>query len=322
MCLNQWMELTLPPSPTLSPAVREALLEFVLLRTTNPHTRRLYLSALRRYADWLLSRNLALVDARPMHLALYAEGLSKELAPASIAAELSGIRRLYAWLVERQILAASPAVHCRGPRRVVTSGKTPVLGKDEIAALFESLADNRPVDRRDRAVLHLMLYAFLRVGAVTALTSADGLAALSTGALLVREKGGQQRRVPLHPQALQSLAHHLADAPFRRDPEHPLFPSALRGRSGSLGHRAMSRTEVYAMVRRRLRAAGITTVAGCHAFRATGITEFLACGGRIETAALLAGHASLRTTQLYDRRPRDAAAAELAVLCFEREKGG
>lgn len=316
------MELTLLPSPALSPAVREALLEFVLLRTTNLHTRRLYLSALRRYADWLAAEDIALVEARPLHLAMYTEGLSKTLSAASIAAELSGIRRLYAWLVERQVLAASPAVHCRGPRRVVTSGKTPVLGKDEIAALFESLRGDTQVDRRDRALLHLMLYAFLRVGAVTALTAAQGLTARSTGALLVREKGGQQRRVPLHPQALEALAGYLADAPFAHDREHPLFPAALRGRSGCLGHRVMSRTEVYAMVRRRLKAAGVTTVAGCHAFRATGITEFLGCGGRIETAALLAGHASLRTTQLYDRRPRDAAAAELALLTFEREKGG
>lgn len=316
------MELTLLPSSALSPAVREALLEFVLLRTTNLHTRQLYLSAMRRYADWLSARDIALVEARPLHLALYTEGLSQSLSAASIAAELSGIRRLYAWLVERQILAASPATHCRGPRRVVSSGKTPVLGKDEITTLFDSLAGNRPVDRRDRALLHLMLYGFLRVSAVTALTAAEGLASLTTGALLVREKGAQQRRVPVHPRALEVMSQYLSEVPFANDREHPLFPAALRGRSGRLGHRAMSRTEVYAMVRRRLRAASITTVAGCHAFRATGITEFLGSGGRIETAALLAGHASLRTTQLYDRRPRDAAAAELALLTFEREKGG
>ena len=35
--------------------------------------------------------------------------------------------------------------------------------------------------------------------------------------------------------------------------------------------------------------------------RATGITNYLEHGGTIEVAAQIAGHASTRTTQLYDR---------------------
>ncbi|WP_292991445.1 hypothetical protein [Nitrosomonas sp.] len=40
----------------------------------------------------------------------------------------------------------------------------------------------------------------------------------------------------------------------------------------------------------------------CNSFRGTGITNFLQHGGDIETAARITGHASTRTTQLYDRR--------------------
>jgi integrase len=56
------------------------------------------------------------------------------------------------------------------------------------------------------------------------------------------------------------------------------------------------------MARRRAAAAGIATPLGCHSFRATGITAYLANGGTLETAAAMANHASTRTTQLYDRR--------------------
>jgi integrase len=55
------------------------------------------------------------------------------------------------------------------------------------------------------------------------------------------------------------------------------------------------------MVRRRCHGAGIATAAGCHSLRATGITAYLAHGGTLETAQRLAGHASPRTTQIYDR---------------------
>lgn len=37
-------------------------------------------------------------------------------------------------------------------------------------------------------------------------------------------------------------------------------------------------------------------------FRATGITAYLKNGGTLERAAVIANHASTRTTQLYDRR--------------------
>ena len=37
-------------------------------------------------------------------------------------------------------------------------------------------------------------------------------------------------------------------------------------------------------------------------FRATGITAYLKNGGMLEKAAVMANHASTRTTQLYDRR--------------------
>jgi hypothetical protein len=56
------------------------------------------------------------------------------------------------------------------------------------------------------------------------------------------------------------------------------------------------------MVRRRAKAADITTEVCNHTFRGTGITAYLENGGTLEKARQMAAHASTRTTQLYDRR--------------------
>lgn len=56
------------------------------------------------------------------------------------------------------------------------------------------------------------------------------------------------------------------------------------------------------MIGRRVLAAGIATKIGCHSFRATGITEYLKNGGKLEIAQRMANHESARTTGLYDRR--------------------
>jgi len=43
------------------------------------------------------------------------------------------------------------------------------------------------------------------------------------------------------------------------------------------------------------------TRVGYHSFRATGITAYLKNGGTLEKAAVMANHASTRTTHLYNR---------------------
>ena len=46
-------------------------------------------------------------------------------------------------------------------------------------------------------------------------------------------------------------------------------------------------------------------------FRATGITDYLTNGGRIEVAQRMAGHSNAKTTGLYDRRNDDVSVGEV-----------
>ena len=65
------------------------------------------------------------------------------------------------------------------------------------------------------------------------------------------------------------------------------------------------------MIQLRARAAGIRTRIGNHTFRATGITAYLKNGGTLEKAAMIANHASTRTTQLYDRHNDEVSLDEV-----------
>jgi integrase len=63
----------------------------------------------------------------------------------------------------------------------------------------------------------------------------------------------------------------------------------------------MSQPDAWRMIRRRAAAACIAEEIGCHTFRATGITAYLANGGALDHAQEMAAHESPRTTKLYDR---------------------
>lgn len=58
------------------------------------------------------------------------------------------------------------------------------------------------------------------------------------------------------------------------------------------------------LVKRRLKDAGLPTRLSPHSFRVTAITDLLAQGVLLDDMQHLAGHASPRTTRLYDRRQK------------------
>jgi hypothetical protein len=73
------------------------------------------------------------------------------------------------------------------------------------------------------------------------------------------------------------------------------------------------------MIRRRAGEAGIRTEISCHTFRATGITDYLQNGGRLEVAQQMANHESDRTTGLYDRGNDQISLDEVEGI---RNRGG
>ncbi|MBV9034025.1 MAG: tyrosine-type recombinase/integrase, partial [Acidobacteriaceae bacterium] len=94
------------------------------------------------------------------------------------------------------------------------------------------------------------------------------------------------------------------------------WPLFCAGRKGQLVPSPLHQSNVHKMIRRRCRQAGIETKIGCHSFRATGITNYLQNGGRLEVAQQMAGHESSRTTGLYDRRGDEISLDEVERISY------
>jgi integrase len=182
----------------------------------------------------------------------------------------------------------------------VKKGKTPVLAADEARALLDAIDTRTPAGLRDRALIGLMVYTFARVGAVTKMRVEDVYVQGRRTWVRLREKGGKRHEMPCHHNLDEYLHAYIDGAPLQ-DAKGYLFRT-LAGRSGQLTDKPMSQADVYRMIRRRARDAGLLTKIGCHSFRATGITEYLRNGGKLEVAQQMANHESARTTGLYDRR--------------------
>ena len=187
---------------------------------------------------------------------------------------------------------------------MVTKGATPVLSPAEARRLLDAIDTGTLAGLRDRALVSVMLYSFARVSAVIAMRRQDYFRQESRGWLRLHEKGGKRHwgkrhDVPAHHRAAEALDDYLELAGLD-EAKAALFQSVdPAGRR--LTGRALSRRLVLAMIKRRAAAADLPPSTCCHTFRATGITAYLSNGGTLEHAQRIAGHASPKTTKLYDR---------------------
>jgi site-specific recombinase XerD len=287
-------------------------LEFFTARIPNPNTREAYGRAVWRFCQWCEGQGVGLADVSSPTVAAYLEALSAaELGTSSVKQHLAGIRHWLDWLTQRGVLGFNPAAAVRGPRHVVREGKTPVLERDEAKRLLDSLDGADVGSLRDRAILGTMLFGFVRVGAVVRMRVKDFQDEGAGAWLVLHEKGGKHRRIPAHHLVREYLQAYLTAAGFD-DPKSkaPLFQTIPRRSSALSGH-GMRREDVWGMVKRRCATAGLPSTICNHSFRATGITIHQENGGTLEQAAELAGHASTRTTQLYNRKARRIARSEV-----------
>lgn len=275
--------------------------EFFLAAIRNRNTRAAYLQAVAGFVRWCEHRGVAdLRDVQPLLVAAHIEEMGQSYARPTVKLRLAAIRMLFDWLVTGQIVPFNPAASVRGPSHVVSRGKTPVLSGEQTRLLLDSVDTGSVVGLRDRALIAVMVFSFARISAVVGMDIADYFPEGKRWRLRLREKGGREHVVPCHHTAEEYLDRYIEYAGIGGEMSAPLFRSL--DRSGELTSRRLTRNDALRMVRRRVRSAGLPGSVCCHTFRATGITTYLQNGGTIENAQAIAGHASPRTTKLYDRR--------------------
>ena len=272
-------------------------LEFFAGRIANERTRAAYARAVGQFLAWCEARGLGLRSVSPLHVAAYIR--THPGSVPTVKQHLAAIRVLCDWLVVSQVLPVNPAAAVRGPKHVVTKGATPVLTTAEARKLLEYIDTGTLAGLRDRALFSVMLYSFARVSAVLGMRRQDYFQQGSQGWLRLHEKGGKRHDVPAHHRAAEALDTYLEAAGLEVGLE-ALFQSVDRV-GERLSGRALTRRVVLAMIKRRAASASLPPSTCCHTFRATGITAYLSNGGTLEHAQQIAGHASPKTTKLYDR---------------------
>jgi site-specific recombinase XerD len=285
--------------------------EFFYAEHHNPHTQRAYHGAVRRFLARCEGDGKALPQVTPGMVGQYLAGLGG--SPAKRNLHLSTLRGFFDCLVQRHVVLLNPAASVRGVKEEVVEGKTPEITIDQAQRLLKSIKTTyrresgeavNVVGLRDRAVLATLAYTACRAGAVARLRLQDFQYDGEQYVLRFHEKGGKSREKPVRLDLQRLILAYLDAAELAADAkDSPLVRSTTR-KTKRLTARPLTSKAICELVKRRLKDAGLPRRLSPHSFRVTAITDLLAQGVPLDDVQYLAGHASPRTTRLYDRRQK------------------
>jgi len=182
----------------------------------------------------------------------------------------------------------------------------------ELTALVRACArDTSPAGVRDAAMLAALYTGGLRRSELAALTLDDYTVAPPTLRIL-HGKNDKQRAVPIPASAAAVLDRWLEVR--GREPGALFVPIDQAGRMANDGA-GMSAHAIYKMLTKRARQAGVPPLTP-HDMRRTFVGDLLTAGNDISAVQRMAGHASVTTTQRYDRRSEEVMRRAADTLHF------
>jgi integrase/recombinase XerD len=247
-----------------------------------------------------------LSEVRPHHVASWRDALRGQgLSNSSIRRKMTALRSLFSYLKVYGYMGANPAHSdfVEAPA-VPRDGRTVGLTPTECRRLIDAPELTTPVGIRDRAILGLLAFSACRVGEIASLSVGSYMATGGYKVIEVYGKGGKERRVPLHPEAIARLEEWLDWAAIRGDEKGSLFRATVTARGRGLdGFRAtrLSKRAIQAIVKKYASAIGLDPAVTVHSFRVTALTTAREQGVDIIDLQDFAGHADPRTTLSYIR---------------------
>lgn len=273
-------------------------------RRRSRNTIKSYLAAVEQLDAFLTARGMPrdVANIRREHLESFIVDQDRRLRPASVANRYRSLQQFFKWLVEQGEIKASPMLNMAPPAVPVIP--PPVLGDEQVAALLKACAGSGFDERRDKALVLVLLQTGVRLSELAGIRVDDVLPGSSPRPWTVRVtgKGDRQRTVALGREAALAVHQYLGarTALLRKRRPEPWLWLGLKGQLTTNG--------IAQMLRRRARTAGIDHL-NPHRFRHSFAHNWLAQGGNEGDLMTLAGWTSRTMLGRYGA----SAAAERAI---------
>lgn len=267
----------------------------------SPNTLRLYGQAVTFFSRWLedQEREAALDQLNRPAIREWLAQLSDNHEPGTVKIRYRGLFRFCVWLIDEGELDENPMSTLSPP--TLKMKPVPVLGDDELARLLKACSGKTFEDRRDEAMIRLLLDCGLRVSELCGLSVAG--VDLDQGMALVRGKGSKVRPVYFGARTVRAVDRYTRMRSGHRWAHLDALLLTQRG--------ALSTDGARERIKIRGAQAGIAALHP-HRFRHTFAHDFLMAGGQERDLKRLAGWSSDVMLERYGASAADARARAAA----------
>jgi integrase/recombinase XerD len=275
-------------------------LEWFASRGYSPQTTQLRADGVGRFIRWADERGIhtpqevtrPILERYRRYLYHYRKDSGEPLSFATQQQRLIPLRMFFKYLARENYILSNPASELELPR-VHRRLPAHILSPQEVEAVMAQTLLHGELGVRDRAMLETLYSSGIRRGELINLKLYD--LDVRNGSLLVRQgKGQKDRYVPLGARAIHWISRYLEDV----RPAIVIEPDEGYAFLHEFGE-AFSKNRLTDMVKKYLRAAGVTKPGACHLFRHAMATHMLNNGADIRFIQAILGHAQLSTTEIY-----------------------
>ncbi len=256
----------------------------------SPHTVDNYLRDVECLSSFVADKDLTTLTTQDLkHFITYAGEM--ELAAATLARMLSGIKSFYSFMELEGLIEVNPTLLLAAPK---VSRKIPdTLSVSEVEALLQTFDLSSAEGQRNRAIAETMYGSGLRVSELLDL-KISGLY-LEAGYIRITGKGNKERLVPVGDSAARHIQVYKEHIRVHKT-VHPQHTDTLFLNKRGKG---LSRVMIFYIIKEAARRAGIEKNIYPHTLRHSFATHLVEGGANLRAVQEMLGHASITTTEIY-----------------------